>query len=282
MSRESPSRPPLRNRWLVSSRHRLLYCPITKVANTSFRAWMLQIEGQWRPEYRQTDYLAGATRPLLLSARPREEIEEIRGSFYSFVFVRSPFTRLASAFLNKFVDRKPVRLQAATDIEEEIRAGWWTRAPIPERLKHRRVRHRARKGISFREFVEYVARKDSAELDDHWAPQHEFLDGIEPDFVGRFETLREDVARLEVALAERGARTPVRLVLPHRNRTEYAPVGGPFAGDISSRDLRSVAPRPRPVQLYDPPLEALVVERFRRDFDQFGYATTLVQPAPIA
>ena len=103
----------------------------------------------------------------------------------TFSFVRNPFSRFLSAYLDKIVGDPEV----ITDRQKRLGIG-----PGPERP-------------SFDEFVEFVYDQPRLDMDVHWAPQS-FLLGwprVRYGFLGRFERLSED---LEMLMASRGLRYP--------------------------------------------------------------------------
>lgn len=132
---------------LVSHRYKFVYVPIPKVGSTGFKEWLCRLEGvSWQP-----DYVHEAVRALSLTGT-------IPRGYFTFAFVRNPWTRLASAF----------------------------------KANKRAVRRRVgRAAISFDQFVAcLVAAGDLTSEDLHWRPQWTFLKGVPLDFVGRLEDLQ--------------------------------------------------------------------------------------------
>jgi len=76
-------------------------------------------------------------------------------------------------------------------------------------------------------------------------PQARWLDGLELDFLGRFETLQADFERLCGLLGVERTKA-----LPHLNQTEHAPYP----------------------TCYDDVTQAIVRAHYARDFERFGYA----------
>ena len=105
--------------------------------------------------------------------------------------------------------------------------------------------------MPFAEFVEAVSEIPDEEADPHFCSQYPTVcdpEGrIMADFVGRFESLREDFA---VVSQKIGAPA---LELPHR--------------------LKSWSRESRPyTAFYDERLRKLVAERYERDIETFGYS----------
>jgi len=77
------------------------------------------------------------------------------------------------------------------------------------------------------------------------SPQARWVDGVDLDFLGRFETLQEDFERLCALLGVERTKA-----LPHLNQTEHAPWAA----------------------LYDDETRGIVRRHYARDFEQFEYA----------
>ncbi len=135
--------------------------------------------------------------------------EQVYSDFFKFAFVRNPWDRLVSSYYY---------------------------------LLNNRMHHRHRRVCSLRDFEEYV----NYEAWRNKMSQTAFL--VQPDgrlivdFVGRFETLREDFAHV-------GRVLKLDVSLPHINRTLH-------------RDYRSY---------YTDRTARLVAEYWREDIEMFGY-----------
>lgn len=103
--------------------------------------------------------------------RARDHIERFDdlGTF-KFCFVRNPYDRLLSAWLDKVVRTGGLRPRFEAKLGRE--------GPV-----------------SFADFVAVIRDEPLAEMDTHYAPQAyvTFQDMIAYDFIGRFETLTEDL-----------------------------------------------------------------------------------------
>jgi len=155
-----------------------VYVEVPKTGCTSVKR-MLQL-----PEYGyDIDQLPKNIHDRSISplARPREAparfLEALRlGELFAFTFVRNPFGRALSGYLDKIVQNP-----------------WEKKRRLPP------LGFEADAEVSFIEFLNAVRSQPDEEKDIHWAPQHHLLaEGrITFDFVGRFETLRDGL--LEVA-----------------------------------------------------------------------------------
>jgi dermatan 4-sulfotransferase 1 len=153
------------------------------------------------------------------------EIATRGDGLFVFAFVRDPFDRLASCYVNKIVAPQ-------------------TFPPLFSELGFR-------KGMPFSAFVERVAATPDVVADDHFRSQASMLmlsGHVLPSFVGRFETIDADWARVREAVEARGG--PDLGPLPHVNKRR----GG-------SDDL--------PAFYGDPGVVALVRRRYAEDFAAF-------------
>jgi hypothetical protein len=151
--------------------------------------------------------------------------------YYSFAFVRNPWDRLVSCYMDKVAD---------TDLEDE-----------DLNPKSAAVFMRERGGrtgeVSFDEFAREVCRTNDEESNRHFRSQHVFLTDrrgrVLPQNIFRFETLGEDFAAVmnRIGLPE--------VELPHANATRR-------------RDYR---------EYYTEELRDLVAERYHRDIELFGF-----------
>lgn len=171
----------------------------------------------------------------------RASLAELVTAPFTFVILRCPFSRLASAFLDKIVSR---------NVE------FWTL-------------HRAeREGFSpteltFRDFVQLIAKPGNLRLDLHWRPQVDFLVYEEYDAWYALE-------RLDEAAAGIAARTGLQLV-DARPLTRHATAGQAPAGLVADlpvaelERMKAAGRMPRHADLYDDALQAQVARLYRAD-----------------
>lgn len=149
------------------------YNRIPKVANSSIVKGLIELRKNDQGAYKDS-----YTTPSRMS---KNEVDDLK-SAYKFVFVRNPYTRLLSAYLDKVVRRRylspngKVYSKSLCDGYEEI--------------------------PSFPEFVDYLSKGGLCK-NAHWAPQAELL--LLPvemfDKIGRFENLQEDFDEVSMAIA---------------------------------------------------------------------------------
>jgi len=253
--------------YLIDQSRRLIYIPIPKVACTSLKTWFLQTSPtiETRPDpatWKVNLWLGDEGRRYLLS-----EMASLHGDDnFHFTFVRNPWSRLVSAYLNRIVGRGVEYRKLMTKLSR----GPWYR---PDK----RVLHGVRKRISgvgwaersevtFRQFVmREVAVASPVEMDPHWRPQHAFLGLHRLDFIGRSERLAQDLRVLREKLG-------IREELPERNRSRYLDHDGRecFA-DCSQARLRDMPAKPGYRQFYTPDLVDEVARVYSEDILRFGY-----------
>ena len=161
----------------LSIRHRFLYCSTPKVACSSLLMTLQRIESgdptflhdPWgEVHYREFS-------PLLMPLQvPSFHSWMLDARTFKFCFVRNPFSRLLSAYLDKIV------------LTEGFRA------------KFLAALGRDGGGITFAEFIDVVAAETDEQMDDHYSVQcrHIFQSHIPYDFIGRFEALPEGIAEV--------------------------------------------------------------------------------------
>ena len=114
--------------------------------------------------------------PLL---RPSQTLDfeglTTRFDFFVFCFVRNPYSRLLSCYLDKIVGNKPPKRTVLESL------GLST-----EDLEY---------PVTFPEFVDAIASQAIIEMNPHWRPQYyqTFQGSIDYEFVGRYESFSADI-----------------------------------------------------------------------------------------
>lgn len=179
---------------------------------------------------------------------------------FKFTFVRNPFHRIASAYLNKFVTERTNSNQ------------WLHTRPTFESIYGEET-DLLRDSVSFRQFIGYLCSARDADLDKHFAPMHQIVKIPLMNFVGRLETIEQDYATLRERLA-----LPA-MALPHLNRSprSTSEVARGELADTGNDVLSTLPTLPTVAQLYDKELEHAVLSRYKRDFEDLGYEQRLLQ-----
>lgn len=151
-------------------------------------------------------------------------------------FVRNPFSRLLSCYLH--------RIKGSPE------------SPSVKNIK-RFTRNRFDASLSFSDFVKIVCDQESIQQDSHWRVQSdEVFYSLIPhwSFIGRVERIDEDLPRL-MALLDPDATAPTSEL------EDYSPSVTKASSKLAD--------------FYTPELEEKVVTRYKADFDNFGYATSI-------
>jgi len=227
--------------YLVCDDHKILFCPIPKVACTTLK---IAIWAATHPHPIPPDDPHGFIKRQLGLHRynGRRANEIVRSSkYFKFTFVRNPWSRLVSGFLNKFVNRlKPPGLQIINKL----------------RISSNSIR--------FRNFVYFLQSEDASKFDRHWRPQVKYLGNTPFDFIGKFEHLQEDFS----LVARRLSLNPQ---LEHRNRTEYAFGNTECVADFTAAKLNDLQAFPPYQFFYTPELIEIVGKIYSGDIEAFGY-----------
>ncbi len=171
--------------FMISLRRHYVYCPVSKVANTSIKALLCDAEvrgiGLIRPaaefDYKKVhDPMYG---PLLLPYQlPNTALEAAlyTGHFFRFVVVRHPLDRLLSCYLDRVSDETSVASLAVREGLGVDRA----------------------EDVTFPAFVDFIATQDALAMNPHWRPiYHEAaFEHVRYDMVLRFEALASDLPAL--------------------------------------------------------------------------------------
>jgi hypothetical protein len=220
---------------LVHPERKFMYASVRKVANTTIRRLLWRVLGVEvsGPDMQRTLHISSGPYLTLsdLAVAERDSFL-VRDGVFRFAFVRNPYDRLRSAYLQKFLHP-----DASETSAHYLTALRWEGQQTP----------------SFEEFIEAVVRQSDARMNIHWKPQHACLvwDAIPYDFIGRIETFDVDINHV---LDRIGAPSSL-----------YAP-------EISVNRVDRGSDQARDQAAYTKASAALVFQRFRRDFDLFGYA----------
>ena len=167
-------------------------------------------------------------------------------NYFKFVFVRQPFERLVSAYLDKFKpDRVDKRYQPIFG------------AYIVKNYRRNATEKALKEGndVTFEEFVRYLLdpkTRKKKRFNQHWLSFHETCHPcyVHFDFIGKFETLRDDAAYV---IKELGG----GVEFPESESPEHVTHAGKFVEtmkrNISAEDYKKIK------------------EIYALDFDLFGY-----------
>ncbi|GJP32287.1 hypothetical protein CLOM_g16873 [Closterium sp. NIES-68] len=177
----------------------IAYCSMPKVACTGWKMWLRAMLGLPKP---RDPFLAHSHKQSGLGDLSQKYSEKqatklmTRRSMFKFTFVRNPYVRIASTYLNKLV---------ITDAPER-KDGWGTRKFWNQEFfgTAKRIldllKDPATDLVSFPDFIRLLdhLRRTHVKTDRHISRQVDIcgLAHVQYDFVGRFEHLEEDVRRV--------------------------------------------------------------------------------------
>ena len=260
--------------YLVNVHRKFIYCPVQKVACTSLMRWFLWSHGLEDAQIddpgdlvlhpglpadgEHQEPMRRLSRNYQMARLPARQVLAILAepAFFTFAFVRNPWARLVSAYLNL--------VTSCSDLSEHV---------LRDVHKHRGGRAVAEikpgdpTDVTFREFLGYLARRNPKRYNRHWKPQHLFFEGNRIDFIGRFETLSDD---FEVVRE----RLKIERKLPHLNSTRYSGGAEPIrdnVSDLAPKDLLELPAPPKYPRFFTAQMRDVVARIYAKDIALFGY-----------
>ena len=226
----------------ISLKNRYVYSMVSKAASSTV-TYYLQMAEYYGSGFTVQDvnnaYMSPHVR--LFQLRDEEFVGILNSSQYRKVaFVRNPYARLLSCYLHRIIgDRRMNPSRKA--LFKGLKIGMDS-ARMP----------------SFQDFIEFISDQDTLQMERHWVVQHDCIlySLIDYDFIGRQENLIDDLLRLERLLF--GNERFDRSLLGSLNC-------GPMITGANGK-LRDY---------YDERLMARVADRYKVDFEVFGYSTEL-------
>lgn len=168
-----------------NSKFRFLYCAVEKVGSTFWRRMFTQIERNVvlspymiRPEHVMDN-------PKLSNDDVQDKLDDILSSYTSFVFVRDPYARLWSAYVDKFFSPNSI---------------YWAMYGVTIVKQHRKNASdnsiRCGHDVTFEEFLKFIINlgENGGLKDPHFAPISEICSPcqVKFDLIGKIETFGND------------------------------------------------------------------------------------------
>ncbi|KAF4529090.1 hypothetical protein B566_EDAN018221 [Ephemera danica] len=232
--------------------HKLTYCPVYKVASSTWLHQLLLLAGH-TDEYLNDSRLQISKLARQVYPQPDEEIaEEAFRTTMKLLMVRHPFERLISAYRDK-LENKDNRHQHGTMHFYETFG-----KKIVLKFRNSSVDEHGtplRPEPTFREYVTYLIHEDVVRFDDHWIPIYLFCTPclVRYDVIGHVETmLRDQLYAIRAAGLE-------NLLKP---RWRHLTKGKSSAGDVAKKYFSKLS-KWHVQRLY---------EVYQLDFELFGYS----------
>lgn len=171
----------------ISLKNRYIYVETPKAACSTIKLSLISFELEYdfsHHEYNSNYIHLRDWTPLLTPKQVVSFQRLLALPFIKFCFVRNPFTRILSAYLDKICRKK---------LEKKAWESLFCNRSLSDT-------------ISFDDFLNAVAQQPIRAMDTHWRPQYfqTFQQHIHYDLIGRFESLAADFERLSKMLAHNG------------------------------------------------------------------------------
>lgn len=180
---------PFASNVIVSEVNNFIFCPIPKAANSNWKYLIRKFEGlqDYKDLTKAHNHNVSGLR--YLTDYSPYEVEQILEDpkYFKFIFVRDPFRRLVSCYMDKFQNHDPHY------VETEYRSflaqlyNWHYAWTIDI---HNSIRP------SFEMFVDEIIKHKPSTMNAHWMPQtvHCGIGLIKYDFIGHMENLQQDTS----------------------------------------------------------------------------------------
>ncbi len=209
---------------IISDRYKFIYFPLPKVACSSLKtvfANLMEIKPE--KDIHKTNFLQVN----------RIDIKKYP-NYFKFCFVRNPWDRILSCYLNK-IGKDP-------NVNNE-----WFRNGVHREFVRMYGDDIFRGGMSFEEFVNAIGKISDSQANEHFRSQYISLTdsngNLIPDFIGKFENLEQDFEKI----CEKINVGPIKL--PHLMKTDH-------------RDYKNY---------YNMRTKEIVAKRFKEDIELFSY-----------
>lgn len=159
----------------VSNKNKYIYIETPKTACSTIKKTLQKIEIEGTKEVLDNDVHNKRMSPLKSPLQLEKPLSYYLDSYTKFGFVRNPYTRLLSCYLDKIVGPK-----------------WEKRFRLPQLGFDPEVE------LSFIQFLSAVKNQNVHDMDIHWLPQSEILakDKIDLDFIGKQEYFTQDFSNI--------------------------------------------------------------------------------------
>lgn len=163
----------------ISLKHKYIYVETPKVACSTIKKFLICAELEKKIGFSDPEHLHLRQFSPLLNPMQAGDFSDLchNQEFFKFCFVRDPYTRLLSAYIDKIRGNKVQKMAILREIGK------------PERLAEY---------VSFEEFVDAVIEESICNMDSHWRVQYyqTLQEYIKYDFIGKFENFDYDFSHV--------------------------------------------------------------------------------------
>jgi len=247
--------------FLINREQRFIYCYVPKVACSSLKLWFLRVAGV-DVQDAVPDVHAYLDRTFSLAAVPEQEAERLLhdSNYYRFAFIRNPFARLVSAYQDKIIQGNTPGPCAIKAVQ---RGRPWQ---VRKRLGYEWLKWKTgsgidlQRGMTLREFLQFISNQPAAKLDPHWRPQPLILGDVRMDYVGLIENMSSD---FEFVCHQLGLENDLQVANRARRRTD----GGisENCADWTTTQLRELDRYPPYEQFFTPELREVFLSVYEKD-----------------
>ena len=259
---------------LVNPGKRFTYVPIPKVACSSLKRWFMQsLEGVEVPRPTVRGEIHNLAKPYTLENYGWFKQLAVSCRYRHICFVRNPWERVVSAYVEKFVGPDPINFANKSVVEAiAVKRGQLGELTLEypfavgERKFLLKIDPQLDYGavVRFCDFVEYLCEQEDFKLNPHWRPQATFTRGFTFFFTGKVENLDHHLRHVSGLLG-------VKTLGEHTNRTRYSETDHQDCSAMLPQELRKAGLRPRFESLFTPDLFEKTTKRFENDWRQFAY-----------
>ncbi len=247
--------------YVVSPSYGIVYCPIPKNANTALKH--ILVEAEKLPDDEKLhinihNYLNTYQTGMTLSEYSYDKASDFLTDsiYFKFCIIRDPFTRLASAYVNKFIT-DPLEWPFCRDVIATVyeRGGF--------------IRPDYEKSITFQQFIEYLYFMDEQVLDIHWRPQYLFLGNYHFELF-KLENINKLFDELEARLGypiNRSTKNPSLSLSKEQQSLDPPNERYDLVYPFQFRQANFL---PSVEQLYTPELRELVRAKYAKDIEVYN------------
>ncbi|XP_078616367.1 carbohydrate sulfotransferase 10-like [Branchiostoma floridae x Branchiostoma japonicum] len=250
---------PPRSRFVVSEKHKLLYCQVFKTGSTTTLTILHNLE---HDEERSTKEMRDQLDTLpfkRLNDYTDEEVRHRLETYTKLLITRNPLERLASAWRHKFVDvplrfwfRQEYHSMLETLSIETISKNISTTKSNVKKSNRKEVDNENYPIVPFLAFIKAVGTNRTEWQNPHWEQISDLCAPcqIDYDFIAHTETLAEDFP----LFFKTAGITGKDKLLPEVRERKSEKLFSAFYKEVSIEDLRRIK------------------EKFKDDYDMFGYS----------